>query len=121
MRERNVMLLHYVTGLAILFFGGVHVWTLFFTYPFQETIWETTLRFDSIPYAVLPVYRNILLAGSLLGLLASTTIHAFNGLKIILAELIGGRNKWIDRALVVVGAFILIYGTRTILIAHMLV
>jgi len=68
MRERNLMLLHYITGLGILLFGAIHVWTLFFTYPLQETIWETTLRFDSLPYAVLPVYRNILFAASLFGL-----------------------------------------------------
>ncbi|MEM0445661.1 MAG: hypothetical protein QXO86_02120 [Nitrososphaerota archaeon] len=121
MRERNVMLLHYATGLAILLFGGIHIWTLFFTYPFQGTIWETTMRFDSMPYAILPVYRNTLLALSLLGLLVSTTIHAFNGLRIILAELIGKRNIWIERGLFAIGAFLVIYGTRTILIAHMLV
>lgn len=119
--ERRLMLLHYFTGIGILIFGGVHVFTLFFTYPLQATIWETTLRFDSIPYAVLPVYRNTLLATSLSGLLICTTIHAMNGLRTVIAELLGSRKKWVDMALIGLGAFLIFYGLRTIIIAHMLV
>ncbi len=112
------MLLHYITGLGILLFGAIHVWTLFFTYPLQETIWETTLRFDSLPYAVLPVYRNILFAASLFGLLLCTTIHAMNGIRAVIAELIGARIRWVEAVLVAVGVFLVVYGTRTILIAN---
>ncbi|GBC71515.1 hypothetical protein HRbin02_01300 [Candidatus Calditenuaceae archaeon HR02] len=121
MKERDLMLLHYITGIGILVFGSIHIATVFLTYPFQGTIWETTLRFDSIPYAILPVYRNALLAASLFGLLLCTTIHAMNGLRSIIAELIGARKRWVETLLVAVGAFLLVYGTRTILIANALV
>jgi succinate dehydrogenase hydrophobic anchor subunit len=121
MKERDLMLLHYITGIGILVFGSIHIATVFFTYPLQDTIWETTLRFDSIPYAVLPVYRNALLAASLFGLLLCTTVHAMNGLRTIIAELIGARKRWVEALLVAVGVFLMVYGTRTILIAHALV
>ncbi|MCS7146287.1 MAG: hypothetical protein RMJ28_01795 [Nitrososphaerota archaeon] len=115
------MLMHYLSGLGILLFGAVHIFTIFFTYPFQATIWETTLKFDSIPFAILPVYRNALLAASLFGLLLCTTVHAMNGLRTVIAELVGFRNKWVDRILIAVGVFLTVYGLRTILIAHLLV
>ncbi len=122
MRERNIMLLHYATGLGILVFGAVHVFVVFFTYPLQGTIWETTLKFDNIHFAILPVYRNAVLAASLWGLLLCTTIHSMNGLRVILLELLGERivTRVLSRLLFLVGAFIMIYGTRTIIVANMI-
>ncbi len=122
MREKNIMLLHYATGLGILVFGAVHVFVVFFTYPLQGTIWETTLKFDNIPFAILPVYRNAVLAASLWGLLLCTTIHSMNGLRVILLELLGERfvTRMLSRLLFLVGAFIMIYGTRTIIVANMI-
>jgi len=120
LRERNLALLHYVTGVGILVFGAIHVYTVFLTHPLQGIVWETTLRLDSLPYAILPVYRNVVLAASLFGLLLCTTIHAMNGLRTVLSELLRRRLKWVDRGLIILGAFLMIYGTRTILIAHSL-
>jgi succinate dehydrogenase hydrophobic anchor subunit len=122
MRERHLMLLHYATGLGILVFGAIHVWVVFFTYPLQDTIWETTLQFDNLPFAVLPVYRNTLLALSLFGLLVCTTVHAINGLRVIIIELFGPRGitTLLTKVLIGLGAFLVIYGTRTILIANMI-
>jgi Succinate dehydrogenase/Fumarate reductase transmembrane subunit. len=121
-RERNIMLLHYATGLGILVFGAVHVFVVFFTYPLQGTIWETTLKFDNIPFAILPVYRNAILAASLWGLLLCTTIHSMNGLRVIFLELLGERAamRVVSRVLYLVGAIIMIYGTRTIIVANMI-
>ncbi|MEN3047751.1 MAG: hypothetical protein ABDH63_03100 [Candidatus Caldarchaeales archaeon] len=122
MRERNVMLLHYVSGIGILVFGAVHLFTVFFTKPLGETIWETTMLFEGHRFAVLEVYRNALLATSLWFLLLFTTIHALNGLRVIITELFPVRavrtaSKYVLLAL---GVFLMVYGTRTIIIAHMI-
>ncbi len=120
MSERRLMLLHYVTGLGILVTGAVHIWVVFFTVPLDQTIWETTMLFDNHPFAVMSVYRNVLLASSLWFLLVFTTFHAMNGIRVILMELIPDRRftrvaKWL---LIALGLFLVVYGTRTILIAH---
>lgn len=120
MSERRLMLLHYVTGIGILVTGAVHLWVVFFTVPLDQTIWETTMLFDNHPYAIMSVYRNALLASTLWLLLVFTTFHAMNGIRVIVMELIPDRRlvsaaKWV---LVAVGLFLVVYGTRTILIAY---
>ena len=120
MSERRLMLLHYVTGLGILITGAVHIWVVFFTVPLDQTIWETTMLFDNHPFAILSVYRNALLASTLLLLLVFTTFHAMNGIRVIIMELIPDEGvmraaKWL---LIALGVFLVVYGTRTILIAH---
>ena len=120
MSERRLMLLHYVTGIGILITGAVHLWVVFFTVPLDQTIWETTMLFDNHPFAILSVYRNALLASTLWLLLVFTTYHAMNGIRVILMELIPNRSfvsaiKWV---LIALGLFLVIYGTRTILIAY---
>jgi len=120
MSERRLMLLHYVTGLGILITGAVHIWVVFFTVPLDQTIWETTMLFDDHPFAILSVYRNALLASTLWFLLVFTTFHAMNGIRVIIMELIPDERvtraaKWL---LIALGVFLVVYGTRTILIAH---
>lgn len=120
MSERRLMLLHYVTGLGILLTGAVHIWVVFFTVPLDQTIWETTMLFDDRPFAILSVYRNALLASTLWLLLVFTTFHAMNGIRVIIMELIPDERvmraaKWL---LIALGVFLMVYGTRTILIAY---
>lgn len=120
MSERRLMLLHYLTGIGILVTGAVHLWVVFFTVPLDQTVWETTMLFDNHPFAIMSVYRNALLASTLWLLLVFTTFHAMNGIRVILMELIpDGRvvsaAKWV---LIALGVFLVVYGTRTILIAH---
>lgn len=120
MSERRLMLLHYVTGLGILITGAVHIWVVFFTVPLDQTIWETTMLFDDHPFAILSVYRNALLASTLWLLLVFTTFHAMNGIRVIIMELIPDERvtraaKWL---LIALGVFLVVYGTRTILVAH---
>ena len=120
MSERRLMLLHYVTGLGILITGAVHIWVVFFTVPLDQTIWETTMLFDDHPFAILSVYRNALLASTLWLLLVFTTFHAMDGIRVIIMELIPYERvmratKWL---LIALGVFLVVYGTRTILIAY---
>ena len=120
MSERRLVLLHYVTGLGILITGAVHIWVVFFTVPLDQTIWETTMLFDNHPFSIMSVYRNALLASTLWLLLVFTTFHAMNGIRVIIMELIPNERvmraaKWL---LIALGVFLVVYGTRTILIAH---
>jgi succinate dehydrogenase hydrophobic anchor subunit len=108
------MLLHYATGLGIVLAGGVHLFTVFLTGPYVQN-----LAFSS----VMMVYRNILLAVTLELLLVFVDYHALNGVRIILIEFHQG-TKWergVSWVLAVAGVLLLIYGTRTILIANALV
>jgi hypothetical protein len=118
--ERRLVLLHYVTGLGILITGAVHIWVVFFTVPLDQTIWETTMLFDNHPFSIMSVYRNALLASTLWLLLVFTTFHALNGIRVIIMELIPYERvmratKWL---LIALGVFLVVYGTRTILIAY---
>jgi len=107
------MLLHYATGLGIVVAGGVHLFTVFLTGPYVQN-----LAFSS----VMMVYRNILLAVTLELLLVFVDYHALNGLRIILIEFHQGTTweRGVSWVLAVVGILLLVYGTRTILIANAL-
>ncbi len=113
-REARIMFLHYITGIVILVAGGIHLWTVFLTAPIEEN-----LSFDNSPFAVLNVYRNWVLAGSLEALLIAVAFHGFNGLRVILLELHQGKawTRTVNLAVSVVAVAVTIYGTRTILIA----
>ena len=113
MKESTRMLLHYATGLGILVAGGVHLFTVFLTGPYIQN-----LAFSSI----IMVYRNILLAVTLELLLVFVDYHALNGVRIILIEFHQGTNweRGVSWVLCVAGILLLIYGTRTILIANAL-
>jgi len=107
------MLLHYVTGLGILVVGGVHLFTVFLTGPYLQN-----LAFSS----VIAVYRNVILAATLELLLLFVDYHALNGVRVILIEFHQGSGweRGISWILSVAGILLLIYGTRTILIANAL-
>jgi succinate dehydrogenase hydrophobic anchor subunit len=113
MRESTRMLLHYATGLGIVVVGGVHLFTVFLTGPYLQN-----LAFG----AVIATYRNIMLAATLELLLVFVDYHALNGIRIILIEFHQG-SKWergVSWVLSVAGILLLVYGTRTILLANAL-
>jgi succinate dehydrogenase hydrophobic anchor subunit len=109
------MLLHYVSGLGIVIAGGVHIFTVFLTGPYVQN-----LAFSGGPYSVIEVYRNSLLAITLELLLIFVDYHALNGIRVILIEFHQGPSweRGVSWILAVTGLLLLIYGTRTILIAN---
>jgi succinate dehydrogenase hydrophobic anchor subunit len=111
------MLLHYVTGIGILVAGGVHLFTVFLTGSYFQN-----LAFTGGPYSVLAVYKNILLATTLELLLIFVDYHALNGIRVILIEFHQGTTweRGVSWILTVAGILLLVYGTRTILIANAL-
>jgi succinate dehydrogenase hydrophobic anchor subunit len=117
MKESTRMLLHYITGLGIVIAGGVHLFTIFFTGPYLQN-----LAFSGGPYSVISVYRNIMLAATLELLLIFVDYHALNGIRVILIEFHQGANweRGVSLILAVAGTMLLVYGTRTILIANAL-
>lgn len=117
MKESSKMLLHYVTGIGIVIAGGVHLFTVFLTGPYLQN-----LAFSGGPYSVIAVYRNLLLAVTLELLLIFVDYHALNGIRVILIEFHQGTNweRGVSWILMVTGILVLVYGTRTILIANAL-
>ena len=113
--ERTIMRLHYITGIGILIAGAIHIATVFLTAPV-----EANLTFDEAPFAVINVYRNLILAASLEALLIMVAFHGFNGLRVILLELYQGRTweKAVTWILTVVALVLVIYGSRTIVLAY---
>ena len=72
--------------------------------------------------SVIGVYRNVILAFTLELLLIFVDYHALNGIRVILIEFHQG-EKWesgVAWILTVAGLLLLVYGTRTILIANTL-
>jgi succinate dehydrogenase / fumarate reductase membrane anchor subunit len=117
MKESTRMLLHYITGIGIVIVGGVHVFTIFLTGPYLQN-----LAFSGGPYSVIAVYRNLLLAATLELLLIFVAYHALNGIRVILIEFRQGTSweRGVSSILTVTGILLLVYGTRTILIANAL-
>ncbi len=117
MKESKKMLLHYITGLGIVIAGGVHLFTVFLAGPYVQN-----LAFSGGAFSVIAVYRNLVLALTLELLLVFVDYHALNGLRIILIEF-HQSTRWergVSWILVVTGILLLIYGTRTVLIANAL-
>jgi len=111
------MLLHYITGLGIVIVGGVHLFTVFLTGSYLQN-----LGFSGGPYSVIAIYRNVLLATTLELLLLFVDYHALNGIRVILIEFHQGARwkRGVSWVLAVAGILLLIYGTRTILLANAL-
>ena len=117
MKESTKMLLHYITGLWIVIVGGVHLFTVFLTGSYVQS-----LAFSGGPFSVIAVYRNLVLALTLELLLVFVDYHALNGIRVILIEFHQG-TRWergVAWVLAVAGILLFIYGTRTILIANAL-
>lgn len=113
MKESTRMLLHYATGVGILVAGGVHLFTVFLIGAYLQN-----LAFGS----VIAIYRNAILAATLELLLIFVDYHALNGIRVMLIEFHQG-SKWergVSWILSVAGILLLVYGTRTILIANVL-
>ena len=117
MKESTKMLLHYITGLGIVIVGGVHLFTVFLTGSYVQS-----LAFSGGPFSVTAVYRNLVLALTLELLLVFVDYHALNGIRVILIEFHQGTTweRGVAWVLAVTGILLLIYGTRTILIANAL-
>ena len=111
------MLLHYITGLGIVIAGGVHLFTVFLTGPYLQN-----LAFSGGPYSVIGVYKNLILAATLELLLVFVDYHALNGVRVILIEFHQGSlwERGVSWVLTFAGIVLLIYGTRTIMIANAL-
>ena len=112
------MLLHYITGLGIIIVGGVHLFTVFLTGSYVQN-----LAFIGGAYSVIAIYKNAIFAATLELLLIFVDYHALNGIRVILIEFHQGRNweRGVSWILVLVGIFLFIYGTRTIIIANAIV
>lgn len=111
------MLLHYLTGLGILVTGSVHLALIFFFGSYEKN-----LAFDSSMFSVVEVYRNFAFALTLELLLIFVAFHAFNGLRVILIELHQGK-RWemgVNWVLTLIATFLVIYGTRTVLLARLI-
>jgi succinate dehydrogenase hydrophobic anchor subunit len=117
MKESTKMLIHYATGLGIVVAGGLHLFTVFLTGPYLQN-----LAFSGSPYSVIEVYRNVMLAATLELLLIFVDYHALNGVRVILIEFHQGQTweRGVSWILTVTGILLLVYGTRTILIANAL-
>jgi len=115
MRESTRMLFHYITGLGIVIVGGIHLVTVFLTGPYLQN-----LAFIGGPYSVIAIYKTAIFAVTLELLLIFVDYHALNGIRVILIEFHQGKGweRGISWILVIAGLVLLIYGTRTILIAN---
>jgi succinate dehydrogenase hydrophobic anchor subunit len=115
MRESTRMLLHYITGLGIVIVGGVHLITVFLLGSYLQN-----LMFVGGAYSVIAIYKNALFAVTLELLLIFVDYHALNGIRVILIEFHQGRTweRGVSWILAIAGILLLIYGTRTILIAN---
>jgi succinate dehydrogenase / fumarate reductase membrane anchor subunit len=108
LKERTIMKIHYITGLAALLTVAIHV-LMRVVVPFS-----VSLEYEN----VVANYQNILYALLLESVLILISIHGFNGLRVMLLEL-RQNERWekfvtlftLTAMVVVIG-----YGTRTIII-----
>jgi len=112
------MLFHYITGLGIVIVGGIHLFTVFLTGSYMQN-----LTFMGGPYSIITIYKDTILAVTLELLLIFVDYHALNGIRVILIEFHQGREweRGVSWVLTIIGVVLLIYGTRTILIANAII
>ena len=103
------MKIHYVTGLAAMLVVAIHILMRLIS-PYN-----LTLQYDH----VILNYHNLLYAAVLESILVLISIHGFNGLRIILLELRQGMywENGVIVATIVAMIAVVLYGTRTIIIA----
>ncbi len=111
MRESVVMKIHYGTALGAVALVAVHI--LFrMTQNFADSLeFESVIaNYEFLPYALLLEVILVLIS-----------IHGFNGLRVILLEFRQGKTyeKAVTYGCVAAMAAVIIYGSRTILIAGM--
>jgi len=113
-RESSIMKVHYYTGLAAIVLVAIHVM-------FRLTApggYYASLEYEN----VIANYSNVSYVVVLELILVTVAIHGFNGLRVILIELKQG-EAW-ERAvkwLCIAGAIaVMVYGTRTIILASMM-
>lgn len=99
MRESTKMLIHYITGFAILITGAIHL--IASNLKTLEWIKTTPLY---------PVSQGIFLA--------TVLYHALNGLRVILVELMPGyrSGKIISYTLLILGVILFIFGSYVLII-----
>lgn len=110
LKESTVMKMHYITGLAALFVVAVHVLMRL------VTSFSMSLEYEN----VVDNYRILWYALLLESILVLISIHGFNGLRIMLIEL-RQNAKWERLVTIFTLAamlIVVIYGTRTIIIAN---
>jgi len=112
------MLFHYITGLGIVIVGGIHLFTVFLTGSYMQN-----LAFMGGPYSIIAIYKDTIFAVTLELLLIFVDYHALNGIRVILIEFHQGRGweRGVSWVLTIIGVVLLIYGTRTILIANAII
>jgi len=115
MRESTRMLFHYITGLGIVIVGGIHLFTVFLMGSYLQN-----LAFIGGPYSVIAIYKTAIFAVTLELLLIFVDYHALNGIRVILIEFHQGKGweRGVSWILAILGVVLLVYGTRTILIAN---
>jgi len=103
------MKVHYITGVAALFVVAVHI-LMRLVVPYGSS-----LEYDHVIFN----YHNIFYAVLLEVILVLVSIHGFNGLRVILLEL-RQSTRWENSVTATIIAMIglVIYGTRTIIIAN---
>ena len=109
LKESMIMKIHYVTGLAAMLVVAIHILMRLIS-PYN-----LTLQYDH----VILNYHNLLYAAVLESILVLISIHGFNGLRIILLELRQGMywENGVIVATIVAMIAVVLYGTRTIIIA----
>lgn len=103
-------MIQYVTGVLAVILVTVHLLLQGVLVPYSQAI-----SFNQ----VLSLYRNLFYSSLLELLLVVILIHGFNGLRIILLELRQGKSyeDTINAIIFVVTIAMIIYGTRTIVLA----
>lgn len=111
LRESIVMKIHYGTALGSVALVAVHI-LMRMTQNFSESLqFESVIaNYEFLPYALLLETILILIS-----------IHGFNGLRVILLELRQGQTyeKMVTYGCIGSMALVILYGSRTILIASM--
>jgi succinate dehydrogenase / fumarate reductase, membrane anchor subunit len=110
LKESQIMKIHYITGIGALFAVTVHIMFRVIM-PFEKSLQYQNViaNYHNMPYVII-----------LESILVLTSIHGFNGLRIILLEL--RQNRMWENVITIftIAAMItvLAYGTRTIIIAN---
>lgn len=112
MRESNVMLVHYATGVLIIALVAIHLATRILI-PFEESI-----RYGNIVLN----FKNLLYAAVLQLLLVTVAVHGFNGLRVVLMELRQGATweKAVNWLVLILGVAFVALGTNTIVVVNLL-